>query len=77
VFVEEDPQEHAEHAEDIDLETEAQRQFHQDQVNRKRRVDAGSKVGRKDTLNRALGCHDMENFSKDTAEQPTDDHKDQ
>ena len=67
MFVEVDPNEHAEDAEDVDFNAEAQCEFYQNQINGEGRADTGSKVCREDALNRALGCHDVENFSKNSA----------
>lgn len=68
--------EHAQDAEDVDLHTESQCELHQDKVNSEGRIDAGVKMGGKDALNRTLGRHNVENFSKNAAQQTADDDKD-
>ena len=77
VFVEVHADEHAQDADDVDLDTESQRELHQDKVNGERGVDAGAKVCGEDALNRALGRHDMENFSKNAAQQSADNDEDE
>jgi hypothetical protein len=75
VFVEVDPDKHAQHADDIDFNAETQGEFHQDQVNRERWTEAGHKVRGEDVLNRTLWRDDVEDFSKDSAKQPADNDK--
>lgn len=63
VLVEVDAQEHAEDAQQADLEAESQREFEKDEVDRQRRADAGCKVCGKHILNGALRGHDPEDLS--------------
>ena len=76
MLVEVHADEHAQDAENVDLYAESQCELHQDKINGERRTDAGVKVGGKDTLNRPLWRHNMENFSKNAAQQTADDDKD-
>ena len=68
MFVEIDPDKHTEDAEQIDLDAESDREFQEHQVDCEGRADSGSKVCGEDALNVALRRHDMQNFSKNSAE---------
>lgn len=63
---------HAEDAEQIHFDTEAERHLQKDQIDRKRRIDAGGKITGKDILNGAVGRHDMEDLAKNSAEHAPD-----
>jgi len=76
VLVEVHADEHAQDADNVDLYAESQCELQQDKINGERRIDAGGKVGRKDALNRTLRRHNMENFSKNAAEQTADNDED-
>jgi len=76
VLIEVDADKHPQDTNDVDLDTEPQCEFQQDEINRERRVNAGAKVCGEDALNRALRRHDVENFSKNAAQQPSDDDED-
>lgn len=75
MLVEVDADEHAKNAEDIDLEREAEREFDQNQVQSERLGDAEREVCREDVLDRPLRRHDLENFSENSAKQPSDQQK--
>ena len=76
MLVEVHADEYTQDADDVDLHTESQCELHQDKVNGERRIDAGAKMGSKDALNCTLGRHNVENFSKNAAQQTADDEKD-
>lgn len=76
MFVEVDPDEHPEDAQNVDFNVESKDEFDQDKVDGERRVDAGIKVCRENTLNGALRCHNVENFTKYPAKEPSDQHED-
>lgn len=62
MFVEVDPDEHSEDAENVDFKVESEDEFDQDKVDGERRVDARTVVRRENALNGALRCHDVENL---------------
>lgn len=66
VLVEVDADEHAEDAEDVDLNIEPKHELDQYKVYSEGRVDARREISREYALNRTLGCHCMENFSQDS-----------
>ena len=76
MFVEVDPNEHPEDAQDIHFEVESEDEFDQDKVDRERWVDTRIKVRRENALNGALRRHDVENFSEYPAKEPSDQHED-
>ena len=77
VFVKVDPDEHPEDAQNVHLNVESKDQFDQDKIDGKRRVDAGIKVRRENTLNGALRCHDVENLPEYPAKESADQHEDE
>ncbi len=77
VLIEVDPDKHAQHTDDIDFNAESKGEFHQDQVDRERRSEAGHEVRGEDVLNRALGRDGVEDFSKNSAKEPADNDKDE
>ena len=77
MFVEVDPDEHPEDAENVHFNVESKDEFDQNKVDSERRIDAGIKVCRENALNGALRCHSVENFPKYPAKEPSDQHKDE
>ena len=77
MFVKVDPDEHPENTQNVHFNVESKNKFDQDKVDGERRVDTRIKVGRKNTLNGALRCHDVENFPEYPAKEPSDQHEDE
>lgn len=77
VFVKVDPDEHPEDAENVYFDVESKDEFDKDKVDGERRIDTGVKVCRENTLNGALGCHDVENFPEYPAKEPSDQYEDE
>lgn len=75
MLVEVDADKHPEHAQDVDLHAQPEDELDQDEIDREGRVDARCEVRREDALDSPLGCHNVENFSKDSAKQAADQHK--
>lgn len=75
VFVEVDPDEHPEDAQNVNLNVESKDKFDQDKVDGERRVDTRVKVRRENALNGALRCHDVENLPEYPAKEPSDQHE--
>ena len=70
VLVQVDAEQHAEDAQETDLEAKAQRELQQNEVDGQGGTDPRREVCGKDGLNRPLRGHDPQNFPEDTAEQP-------
>lgn len=77
MFVEVDPDEHPEDAENVHFNVESKDEFDQDKVDGERWVDTRVIIRRENTLNGALRCHSVENFPKYPAKEPSDQHKDE
>jgi hypothetical protein len=77
VLIEVDPDEHAQYADDVDLDAEAHGQLEQDEVDREGGIDAGREVRGEDALDGPLRSHDVENFSENSTQQASDHDKDE
>ena len=77
MFVEVDPDEHPEDAQNVHFNVESKDEFDQDKVDGERRIDARIEVRRENTLNGALRCHDVENLAQYPAKKPSDQHEDE
>ncbi len=72
LFVEVGAEKHAENAEQIHFDAEAERELEKNQVYGERRIDAGREVTRKNVLNGAVGGHDAKDFTENPAKHPAD-----
>ena len=72
MFVEVDPDEHAQNAQDVHLDAESKRQFDENEIEREGWVDAWCEMCREYALNRPLGSHYMEQLPQYAAKQPPD-----
>jgi hypothetical protein len=72
VFVEVDPDEHPDDAQNVDFNIESEDEFDQDKVDGERGGDTRIKVRRENALDSALRCHDMENLPEYSTKEPSD-----
>jgi hypothetical protein len=75
VFVEVDADKHPNDAQDVDLNAEPKHELEQDQVNGEGWINPRCEMSREDALDSPLGCHGVENLSKDPTKQAADQHK--
>jgi hypothetical protein len=67
VLVEINTDEHAKDAKDVHLDTETQGKLYEDQIDSQWGADTRREVRGEYILNRALGSHDVKDFTKDSA----------
>ena len=77
VFIEVDPDEHPQDAQNVHFDVESKDEFDQDKVYGEGRIDTWIKVRRKNALNGALRCHDVKNLPEYPAKEPSDQHEDE
>lgn len=77
VLVQINAEEHAQNAEETDLEAKPQCDLEENQINRQGRTDSWGEVCGENGLNCPLRGHHPQDLSKDTAEQAADEEEDQ
>ena len=77
VFVEVDPNEHPEDAQNVYFNVEYKDKFDQDKVDSEWWVDPRVIIRRKDALNGALRGHSVENLPEYPAKEPSNQHEDE
>lgn len=75
MFVKVDADKHPNDAQNVDLNAEPKHELDQDEVNGEGRINARCEMSRENALDGSLGCHDVENLSKDSTKQAADQHK--